>query len=355
MLCFLPGPQVTCIFFVVPFHLIGTVPIPRWHAPSYLPGCKALFALTKPQMFLFTPLPQFVRGHLEVWSYQPGCLQALPSLQSSAYFISIFSFPSSKQLRRIPNTKPKPCTTSPHTTSSFASGPSPTGVFIIPYIFYSSKCKSWMAETVYMHRAPNNGRCYSTVTARDLLQKSQDTHTALSQFYFLFSRLWRDGGSPAVQNFPFIQDQELSHLIKEKFIQMLHLTTTSFLSQLSSCKTVPLCPFWSVLCPGWQWPSIWADHRHTRPRSWEHHRGNSFWLLLWAMGDLSTVLSMVLIVADGAIGLKIIQNKTGISNWDQSVKPTEHSLGCSWSQLSTSHLKCTSKGRASEGGGKEAR
>lgn len=66
MLCFLPGPQVTCIFFVVPFHLLGTVPIPRWHAPSFLPGCKALFALTKPQMFLFTPLPQFVRGHLEV-------------------------------------------------------------------------------------------------------------------------------------------------------------------------------------------------------------------------------------------------------------------------------------------------
>lgn len=103
-----------------------------------------------------------------------------------------------------------------------------------------------------MHTARNNGRCYLNMTATDLLKKSQDTQTALSHFYFLFSQLWRDRGSPAIQNFPFIQDQELSTSIKEKFIQMLLLMLASFFSQSPSCKTerrsllISFTPCWAT-------------------------------------------------------------------------------------------------------------
>lgn len=71
------------------------------------------------------------------------------------------------------------------------------------------------------------------MTAVDLLKEPQDAPTTLYHFCFLSSRLWRARGSPAIPHFPFIQNQ-LSRLIKEKFIQMLLAIAISFLSQSPS-------------------------------------------------------------------------------------------------------------------------
>lgn len=74
------------------------------------------------------------------------------------------------------------------------------------------------------------------MTAVDLLKEPQDAPTTPSHFCFLSSRHWQARGSPAIPHFPFIQNQELSCLIKEKFIQMLLVIATSFLSQSLSCE-----------------------------------------------------------------------------------------------------------------------
>lgn len=65
-----------------------------------------MFVFIKPQIILFTPPPQLVQSHLEVWP-SARLLRALASWGSSANWICIFFFPSSKQLRKIPN-NPKP-------------------------------------------------------------------------------------------------------------------------------------------------------------------------------------------------------------------------------------------------------
>jgi len=107
------------------------------------------------------------------------------------------------------------------------------------------------------------------MTATDLLKKSQDTQTALSHFYFLFSQLWWDRGRSAIQNFPFIQDQELSISIKGKFIQMLLLMPASFLSQSPSCKTEPrsllisFTPRWAMTINLSQLPTHDLGAEHT--------------------------------------------------------------------------------------------
>lgn len=187
--------------------------------------------------------------------------------------------------------------------------------------------------------------------------KSHRMHKLLCPTSISFSRSF--GGTKEAQQFkisPLYRIRSFLSLLK--FIQMLLLTPASFFSQSLSCKTEPrsllisFTPRWATTINLSQLPThnLRAEHTMlwTSPGCHRaHHCGKPDHPL--------SVISTVLIVADGAIELKIIQNKTGISNWDQLVKSTEHSLGCSWSQLSTSHLKCTSKGRTSEGGGKEMR
>lgn len=197
----------------------------------------------------------------------------------------------------------------------------------------------------------------------DLLKEPQDVSTTLSHFCFLSLLLWCARGSPGTPHFPLYRIRSFCVSLKKN-------SSKSYLQPSKSCcNLIPQ----SVTLPVWEvnltsllihFTSAFATAIDlskvigTRPWRWEHHAVSISWLppCLWPerlICDLPAVILVGLIVADGAIELKIIQNKTEISNWDQSVKPTEQSASCSQSQLSTSHWKCTSKGQASEGEGKE--
>lgn len=153
----------------------------------------------------------------------------------------------------------------------------------------------------------------------------------------------------AIPHFPCIQNQEPSWLIKEKFIQMLAVIALSFLTPSPSGEAN--LPSLLIRLGSAVTINLGAQEHGAE----DTMLGASPACPVQVICDLSAVILMQLIVADGAIGLKIIQNKTGISHWDRLVKPTEPWVSCLQSQLSTSHWKCTSKGRASEGGGKEMR
>lgn len=102
-----------------------------------------------------------------------------------------------------------------------------------PFLLYSPKWKSSVEET----KAQSHDRCHQRNQRKQQPWICWKSHRMCLQLYPTSASSPHNSGRwEAIPHFPCIQNQELSWLIKEKFIQMLAVIAPSFLTPSPSCE-----------------------------------------------------------------------------------------------------------------------